>query len=600
MGKKSFFISVLLLCLFCQCGNKHSDDGDGRDYPSIETFAAIDNCMEYMTSEPQKAHRMLDSLKNARLMTKQRCDYYHAMVVFSGENKDDSALAICNSLLDGRKFGDDRFLEEEICVLASNITTTNRRYIETLKYANHGIEICHGNTKMRSDEAMLMARVGAAEQALGKTDKARDTYARAYLLLKENTTFGDFIALISLQKKQAALCGELKEYDKEIGIYHEILNQVEHFAKDPSFIQQRPETMQKPSQATRDFAEFYKPQLYAQMARAFRKKVDDGHSQNTAADRDSVRAYIDRWLQTAQAHSPEGMAQVIHELHFIGRRADFEEAKTKAEQVYCNDKLSNEYVEFLKLMAKDAEQNHDLSTSYAYMKRAQAVSDSIHSQEMMRELSEQMALSMVQEQQLARQDAENQVARHRIVIILESIILLAILIAGLVIYALVRRRKKDREIIEMAEQELSESKKEIKTLVQQLEETKAEKAENNIKDLYERIQEVMKEESLHLNPDLDIKMLADAVGSSRSTVSQSINNTTGKTFRQWLAEYRLSMFMQMMKENPEESIDTLVMRCGYKDQSTFRRHFKTTYGITAGEFRKENLPTEEEETDDSI
>lgn len=27
-------------------------------------------------------------------------------------------------------------------------------------------------------------------------------------------------------------------------------------------------------------------------------------------------------------------------------------------------------------------------------------------------------------------------------------------------------------------------------------------------------------------------------------------------------------------------------QCGYKDQSTFRRQFKTTYGMTPGEYRK--------------
>lgn len=586
MGKYSFLISLLVLWFFCQCDSRHSNDDNGSDYPSKETFAAIDSCMGLMTSNPQKTHRMLDSLKNARLMTQQRCDYFHAMVVFSGERRLDSALVICNRLLDGGKFGDDRFLEEEICVLASNITMVSLRPVETLKYAKRGIEICHGDERMRGDEAELMARVGTAEMELGRMQQARDTYARAYNLLKKNTSFGDFVALISLQKQQAGLYSVTKEYDRVIDVCHDILGQVERFANDPSFIERRPETMQQAGLATRDFAEFYKPQMYVRIARAYRKKIESGQSKNIAADKDSARLYVDRWSQTEDAKSPESMTEMIHELYFTGRKADFAEAKTMAEKVYSADSMVNEYVEYLRLLAKDAAQNNDLRTSNAYLQRAMTVGDSVHSQEMMRELSQQMALTMVQEEQLARQDAENQLARHRTVIILESIMLVAMLIAGLVIYALVRRRRKDKEIIEMTQHDLSESKEEIKTLVHQLEDTKNEKNVNNAQSLYERIEQAMSEQSLYLNPELDIKMLAEAVVSSRSLVSQSINSVTGKNFRQWLAEYRLGLMVQMMKENPEAPIDALLMKCGYKDQSTFRRQFKTTYGITAGEFKR--------------
>ncbi len=139
----------------------------------------------------------------------------------------------------------------------------------------------------------------------------------------------------------------------------------------------------------------------------------------------------------------------------------------------------------------------------------------------------------------------------------------------------------------MTQHDLSESKEEIQELVQQLEDTKSERAANNMKALYERIEKVMAEDELYLNPELDIRMLAEAAFSSRSIVSACINTMTGKTFRQWLSEYRLTLFEQMLKENPDVSIDDLMLRCGYKDQSTFRRQFKAAYGMTAGEYRKQ-------------
>lgn len=75
---------------------------------------------------------------------------------------------------------------------------------------------------MRSDEATLMAKVGVAEQGLGRIQQAQETFARAYNILKENSSFGDLVAMISLQKKQAGLHFEAKEYDKVIIICREI------------------------------------------------------------------------------------------------------------------------------------------------------------------------------------------------------------------------------------------------------------------------------------------------------------------------------------------------------------------------------------------
>lgn len=586
MRKRIALVFVALLWLFCQCEN-HSDENDnGRDYPTMETFKIIDDCMSYMNSNPQKAHQMLDSLAEAKLMTKQRCDYYHAIVLFSGENQLDSALLICNQLLDERKFGDDNYLEEEICVLASNISTSCMRHLETLKYAKRGIAICHGNEKMRGDEAALMAQVGVAEQGLGRIKQARKTFARAYKLLDINSSFGDFVALISLQKKQIGLYKESCRYDSIITICHKILDEVEGFDRDPSFIEQRPESMKESSPATHDFADFYRCQMYCHIAQAYRLIIQKGLSTNIQADTDSAKAYIDRWSSTKGAQSPSNLASALPELHFLGKKAEFAQAKAKVEEQYRGDSLVSEYVEFLVLVAEDAASNHDFKTSNQYLKRAIVISDSLRKQDLLRSLSEQMSLNMVQEHQLAQQDAEYQVSRQRIVIILLSAVLVIMLAAGVIIVILVRKNRKSEYIIESTQQDLTESKEEIKELAQQLEETRAEKAANNTKALYERIEKVMREDELYLNPDLDIKMLAEMVFSSRSIVSACINSVTGKSFRQWISEYRLSLFVEMLKKNPSASLDVLMMRCGYKDQSTFRRQFKATYGMTAGEYRK--------------
>lgn len=582
-----FFFASLI---FCQCKPSQDENESGRDYPSQEAYKQIDVCMGYMYSDPQRAHYMLDSLCTEGLMTQARCDYFHAMIIFSGESKFDSALVICDRLLEEGKFGDDRYLEEEICDLASNITSAVHRPLETLKYANRGIAICHGNDKMRDDEAMLMARVGLAEQDLGQFDKAIETFSRAYALLQPDKSFGDLIALISLQKKQAGLYKQSNEYDKVIGICHEILDLVERFERDPSFVEQRPENMQEAGDGTQDFANFYKCQIYSQLSRAFHDKIVMGQSLNPKADKDSVSFYYEQWLQTEGSQSPDTQSSMLREMLFLGKQAEFNQAKAGVEELFRGDSLVSDYVDFLTLLAEEEASVSHYKASNDYLLRALAVSDSIRRHELVHELSEQMAINMVQEQQLARQDAENMLERSKLIIVLLSIVLGIIIIAALIIAYLVHKNRESQQIIEMTQQDLNESKEEVEQLVQQIEDTKAEKSVMNAKIIYEHIEKVMAEDKLYLDPELDIIKLAQAVYSSRSIVSASINSVTGKSFRTWLSEYRLSLFVKKLSEAPETaSLDEIIQQSGYKEQSTFRRQFKNAYGMTAGEYRRQIL-----------
>lgn len=575
------FTFVILMLTLCQCGKKHQeDDGYGLEFPMTKAlFARIDSCMAYMNSDPKKAHSMLNAIRDEKLISPQRCDYLHATVVFSGENNLDSALIICERLLDEGKFGDDTFIEEEICNLASNIAYSCGRYVETLKYANRGIPLCHGHELMRNDEAAMMGRVGAAEEMLGRTEKAQETYRKAFELLKDDNTFGGLIASISIMKKQASLHFNAKDYDKSIAIWREILSIVQRFDRDPSFVESRPETMKTSGATTREFAEFYECQIYGNIAGAY-------HQMNVP---DSVARYIDLWSKTAGAHSPENQASVLGELLYTGRMAEFNEAKASAARMYQEDSLVIDYLEYLKVLADEASLLHDYKASNDYLRRAVVVSDSIRQQDLLRKFSEQMSLGMVQEQQLARQDAENRLSQHRLAIMLLSVVLLIVVVSSIVIIFLLRKNQRNKEIIEMTQQDLTETKEEIQELTMQLEDSRGEKSVNTVQALYDRIQQVMDERQMYLHPDFDIRMLAEEICSSRTLVSVCINTITGKTFRQWLSEYRLTLFVKMMNENPKASLDDIMRQCGYQEQSTFRRQFKAMYGVTAGEYRKELL-----------
>ena len=583
----SIALSLFFVLLFSQCSDREDAvaAGYGKEYPRTkEAISIIDSCMSFMQTDPARSHQIIDSVCNAKLMSPQRCDYYHATVLYEGEENRDSALAICNKLLDERKFGDDKYLEEELCVLASNITITVGRYLETLEYANRGIAICHGQKLMNYDEAMMMGRVGQADLSLGRIDEAKQTFAKANKLLEEEKSFGGLIARISLMMKQSSLYNTTEEYDSVIVVCHEVLDLVNRFDRDPSFVEPRPETMLKSGKATREFADFYESQMYSKIAHAYCNLNDNLNDNLNLKDNylDSLNHYLDKWEQTESHKSPVNLANTMRELYFTGRKTQFNEAKDAVADLYKGDSIVTDYVDYLSLLAEDAASRHDFQASNSYLQRALVVSDSIRQQETLRMLSEQMSLNMVQQQQLDRQEAESDAARYKLIIA----IIIIVVAAGIVITVLRRKNKEKEQALQMTQKDLFETQEEVNDFIHQLEEAKQEKRSMDMQELYNRIEQVLRDKQLYLKHDFSIAMLAEELNTNRTFISASINTVTGKSFRAWLAEYRLKLFLEKQSENPETPIDLLLTQCGYKDQSTFRRQFKATFGMTPSEYKK--------------
>lgn len=585
----SIVIYVTAILLFCQCSDRANGatDGYGKEYPRTrETFDIIDSAMNYMQTDPALSHHIIDSVCQAKLMSPQRCDYYHAMVLDTGEEKRDSALAICNRILDEGQFGDDKYLEEEVCELASNIAYSIGRYLETLEYVNRGTAICHGQEEMNYDEAMMLGRAGQAEQMLGRTDEAKETFAKATKLIEKDKSFGGLIARISLLMKQIALYFSTQEYDKSIAVCQQVLNLVENFHRDPSSVENRPKPMTTSGDATLRFADYYQSQMYVRLAKAYHNKIKYEGLPDTSAYLDSLNLYLDRWQQTQSHNTTFNLANVIRELYFTGRKAEFNEAKAAVASYYQGDSIVSEYVDYLHLLAEEASSRNDVQGCNGYLQRALAISDSIRQHDMLRKLSEQMSIHMVQQQQLARQKAESLASFYKLILFF----FITIVASCIIIMGLRHKYKKTAKILQITQQDLIETKEEANGIKQQLQESKQEKAAKDMQELYNRIMQVVEKKKLYLNPGFSMSMLAEEMCTNRTSISTCINDNTGKQFRTWLAEFRLKLFLEKRRENPNVPIDHLLIQCGYNDRSTFQRQFKAIMGTTPSKYKGANIP----------
>jgi len=102
------------------------------------------------------------------------------------------------------------------------------------------------------------------------------------------------------------------------------------------------------------------------------------------------------------------------------------------------------------------------------------------------------------------------------------------------------------------------------------------------RELLEKIILITETDQLYLNEELSIVDLAKQVGYSTRTISTAINLGTGKSFSQFINEYRVNLFIEKKASGKFEhlSIMGLAYDCGFNSKSTFNRIFKEIKGYS--------------------
>lgn len=104
-----------------------------------------------------------------------------------------------------------------------------------------------------------------------------------------------------------------------------------------------------------------------------------------------------------------------------------------------------------------------------------------------------------------------------------------------------------------------------------------------------RLRRQMEEVRLYLDPTLSLGVLAKAVGSNKSYVSEYINRN-GSTFYDYVNEYRIRHACQLFDQAPEKgrmTIQDVAAQSGFNSLSSFNRYFYKLVGTTPTAYLKE-------------
>ena len=182
-------------------------------------------------------------------------------------------------------------------------------------------------------------------------------------------------------------------------------------------------------------------------------------------------------------------------------------------------------------------------------------------------------------------------------------LLVAIFIASILLYYLYYRKQKlykaivrqNKEAIRR-EHQLKEQIVSMKTIQEMtpnehLSQTKyASSSLNDEKkhDLFEALEKLMTEEHIYTDNLLTKDKVAELLGSNRTYLSQIINEQTGKTFTQYINDYRIQdAIRQLSDPNNQISLKALSIELGFNSPTTFYKQFQIATEMTPTQYRKQ-------------
>jgi len=100
------------------------------------------------------------------------------------------------------------------------------------------------------------------------------------------------------------------------------------------------------------------------------------------------------------------------------------------------------------------------------------------------------------------------------------------------------------------------------------------------------LERLMLEDKIYRNADLNLTLLAKRTGVTPKTLSTILNQHLGKSFNEFVNEYRILEVQGRLLEGDsrERTIAGLAFESGFNSLPTFQRAFKTISGITPSEF----------------
>ena len=185
--------------------------------------------------------------------------------------------------------------------------------------------------------------------------------------------------------------------------------------------------------------------------------------------------------------------------------------------------------------------------------------------------------------------------------------LVAVAISIFITYGKTYRVLKDNDhlanVVEKLKEDLEEHQKALDELKEQLRtkdhvlklQVETESLRENIKDTKDMsddelrawIDVQVRESRMFCDPELDVKTMAQKLGLTQKKIKQLLKDSTKyDRLYDFLTEKRILYASELIKENPNWSMEAVSKEAGFVSRTTFQTEFKKHIGVTPAQYRQ--------------
>lgn len=253
-------------------------------------------------------------------------------------------------------------------------------------------------------------------------------------------------------------------------------------------------------------------------------------------------------------------------------------------KTYSEGKNPADYIDLNLLLAKILKEEGRSNEAYELLYDLYQMNDSINQANFSSQVAEIQAIHQVEKAQLCVNQENEKFRLTRIILI--TIFLVFILSLYLLFQSRRNTQKLKEKNIQLYNQYLELQERNRIMHKWQLEKLKTTTTKSDAYDeIIDKLKNYLSENKAYKNPELSREELAMAIGTNRQYLIQAIKEKTGKTFNEFIYDYRLKYAYEQIVNDRTQSISEIFLDSGFATRVTFNKLFKKAYGMSPSELR---------------
>ena len=316
-----------------------------------------------------------------------------------------------------------------------------------------------------------------------------------------------------------------------------------------------------------------------------------GNCHRNLGDNDLALNYFKSNLETAELVRDKtlisGANQNIGTIYFNkGNYSQALEYMRKSEKILLevNDKnslvnLSQNFIEIFSQLNKP-------DSILKYFHRYQQLTDSLFSEQNSNSIAEMQTKYETEKKENELEISVVKINEQKTRLDLMTILVFVLMVNSGAMYYVHRRKLQKNLIIAKSQLQLiqlqdAETKIRVRNTV----------SDSSTKQILERLIHEIEIAKCYLDPDLNLKTLAQMIGTNREYLSQIIHNTFDKNFNEFINQYRVKEAIRILEkiakgEHENWTMQRVAENSGFKYTSTFNPAFKAVVKMSPAEFKK--------------